>query len=403
MAATKPKPKWAEMLGGPAAETDTAADAEPKAPPTTVLMHTVVGNPGNPRAASDYTDADDEFRDLKASMQTVGQLQPAVAMSRATFCRSRPEYADAVPTDAEWVVILGNRRLHAARELGWTKFEIRVKDHLADEGDDKVDEAVVIENIHRKNIAPYQEAVFLQRMLERHGSQEKVADRIGKSQMYVSNRLALLNLTPEVRDVVDSKQIRVKAAEQIAKLKDPEEQKARVAEELEKAAQPKVRKPRPVQNPVLKAGTEKGPDGGTNWATPEHFGHTFLGGPPVPQARTRRKDPAEVWPAKPQLSVVGDTAADDKARGETDGGTGSEAAVTTIAAPGEGQDGALIMEQLLLELDDRQRSRLLVRYIQATGRPEALATDLARATRPENRQEVAALLAGAAELLRKSS
>ncbi|MFE1272511.1 ParB/RepB/Spo0J family partition protein [Streptomyces sp. NPDC058758] len=80
-----------------------------------------------------------------------------------------------------------------------------------------MDEAVVIENIHRKNIPPYKEAEFLQRMVERHGSQEKVAERIGKSQMYVSNRLALLNLPPELQEAVDTKQLKVKTAEKIAR------------------------------------------------------------------------------------------------------------------------------------------------------------------------------------------
>ncbi|GHJ96553.1 hypothetical protein SNE510_60720 [Streptomyces sp. NE5-10] len=83
--------------------------------------------------------------------------------------------------------------------------------------DDKLDEAVVIENIHRKNIPAYEEAEFWQRMVERHGSQEKVAERIGKSQMCVSHRLALLNPPPELRHVVDTRQVKVKTAEEIAR------------------------------------------------------------------------------------------------------------------------------------------------------------------------------------------
>ncbi|MFI8916451.1 ParB/RepB/Spo0J family partition protein [Streptomyces sp. NPDC053513] len=103
----------------------------------------------------------------------------------------------------------------------------------------------------------------------RHGSQEKVAERIGKSQMYVSNRLALLNLPPELQDAVDTKQLKVKTAEEIVKIQDPEQQKAVAAEELRKAQAPKV--PRkcaaalvasPVQNPVLHPAQETASNSG---------------------------------------------------------------------------------------------------------------------------------------------
>ncbi|MFG3384387.1 ParB/RepB/Spo0J family partition protein [Streptomyces sp. NPDC047999] len=247
MAVKKP---WTDLLEGPGKpgrKSDGTAAAEapgqPVASPTTVYMHTVIGSPDNPRTDLDYSDEDAEFYELKKSMQSVGQLQPAVAVSSEAFRRAKPEHAAAVE-GADWVVVLGNRRLHAARQLGWTKFEIRVRDRLGGEDDEKLDEAVIIENIHRKNIAPYKEAEFLRRMIERHGSQEKVAERIGKSQMYVSNRLALLNLAPELREAVDTKQLKVKTAEQIAKIKDPQEQKAKAEQEMAKARQPKERRPR---------------------------------------------------------------------------------------------------------------------------------------------------------------
>ncbi|MFJ8856585.1 ParB/RepB/Spo0J family partition protein [Streptomyces sp. NPDC102437] len=132
MAATK-KP-WVDLIDGPGKAGKKSTDstdqpAKPEPPPTTVYMHTVIGNPGNPRTELDYTDEDAEFREMKDSMRSVGQLQPAVAMSSDAFRRAKPEHADAIG-DAEWVVILGNRRYHAAKQLGWTKFEIRVRDRV---------------------------------------------------------------------------------------------------------------------------------------------------------------------------------------------------------------------------------------------------------------------------------
>lgn len=355
MATKKP---WADLLDGPGKPGSKRASAEAptkaETPPTTVYMHTLVGNPDNPRTDADYHDDDSDFRELKESMKSVGQLQPAVAMSCEAFLRVKPEHGEALG-DAQWVVILGNRRFHAAKQLGWTKFEIRVRDRLGNEDDDKVDEAVVIENIHRKNIPPYKEAEFLQRMVERHGSQEKVAERIGKSQMYVSNRLSLLNLPPELRDVVDNKQLKVKTAEKIAKIQDPEQQKKLAAEELRKAREPKAPRrrsttpaPSPLQNPVLNEGssTEEAAVGISVQARPNVA-------VPVPR-------PHEA---------------------------GSEDAVTM-----PWNDGAALMDMAFDRLDATQRSAFLLRYFRRISGLEAVITDMRGDLPPEARASLAGIL-----------
>ncbi|WP_327372342.1 ParB/RepB/Spo0J family partition protein [Streptomyces sp. NBC_01217] len=379
MAAKKP---WAELLDGPGktAKKSTGTTEQPanfETPPTTVYMHTVIGNPGNPRTELDYTDEDAEFRELKESMRSVGQLQPAVAMSSEAFRRAKPEHADAVG-DADWVVILGNRRFHAAKQLGWTKFEIRVRDRLGNADDDKVDEAVIIENIHRKNIPPYKEAQFLQRMVDRHGSQEKVAERIGKSQMYVSNRLTLLNLAPELRDVLDTKQIKVKTAEQIAKIKDPEEQKARAAAEIQKAAQPKERKPRRpktgpapglVQNPVLNQGPSETPQKATATTfSSENQGLLTQSVVPEPRPDTDQPQP-------------------------TAGGTSP--------LPVAWDNGASLMDLAFTRLDDRQRSLFIQRYFQRSQGVEQVAADMRGQLRPEDCSALAAILQQVSILMTK--
>ncbi|WP_246213062.1 ParB/RepB/Spo0J family partition protein [Streptomyces abyssomicinicus] len=261
------KKDWNELLGGGtnAAGTNSTADVasdKPAEPPTTVFMHTIVGNPDNPRPEDDYSDSDSDFRELKASMKEIGQLQPLAVVSREIFEKAKPEAVAAAPPkvrklirNADWVVVTGNRRLAAARQLGWTRIDIRVQDHLGDE-EGRLDEAVIIENIHRKNLAPVREAQYLQRMLERHGSQEKVAERIGKSQMFVSQRLALLNLAPDIQEQVNMGTLKIKEARQVARTPDHEEQRARVADLQARAAEPKQpQNTAVVQNPVLKPGS----------------------------------------------------------------------------------------------------------------------------------------------------
>ncbi|MFE1343421.1 ParB/RepB/Spo0J family partition protein [Streptomyces sp. NPDC058757] len=373
MATKKP---WADLLDGPGkpggkrASADASAKAE--APPTTVYMHTLVGNPENPRSNADYCDDDSDFRELKESMKSVGQLQPAVAMSREAFLRVKPEHGQALG-DAQWVVILGNRRFHAAKQLGWTKFEIRVRDRLGNDDDDKLDEAVVIENIHRKNIPPYKEAEFLQRMVERHGSQEKVAERIGKSQMYVSNRLALLNLPPELQEAVDTKQLKVKTAEKIAKIQDPEQQKAIAAEELRKAQAPKAPRKRapapvgpPVQNPVL---NEASGVGGTAAAKRdlsrrdnpllEDRGHVTDDVPAPRSSAEASSANAPVESPVPDL-VAGTTPASGRV------------ATTEVAL----SDGVALMDLAFNHLSPEQRSAFIQRYFKRSTGVEAVVADL---------------------------
>ncbi|WP_327286676.1 ParB/RepB/Spo0J family partition protein [Streptomyces sp. NBC_01205] len=372
MAAKRP---WTEILEGPGKSTGKhASEPDPpksEVPPTTAYMHTIISSPDNPRTAIDYTDDDAEFRELKQSMAAVGQLQPAVAMSSEVYRRVKPEHAAAIG-DAQWVVILGNRRFHAAKQLGWTKFEIRVRDRLGNEEDDKVDEAVIIENIHRKNIPPYKEAEFLQRMVERHGSQEKVAERIGKSQMYVSNRLTLLNLAPELRDVVDSKKLKVKTAEKISKIKDPEEQRARAAEEILKAAQP--RQPRAnratpdgstVQNPVLNAS----PNVAANELKPSDSTVPDDGQPnskPLPVPRPGGQDTDTQTPTS--LDVRGGN----------------------LSLPWH--DGSAVMDAVFPQLAPAQRSGFILRYFQVSSGVDAVIEDMRGSLTTGARIELAAIL-----------
>ncbi|MGA5430716.1 ParB/RepB/Spo0J family partition protein [Streptomyces koyangensis] len=368
MAAKKP---WTDLLDGPgktgSKRTTAADDTKPDVLPTTVHMHTIIGSPENPRTEADYTDEDAEFRELKESMKVVGQLQPAVAMSREAFLAVKPEFRKHLG-DKQWVVILGNRRFHAAKQLGWTKFEIRVRDRLGDEADDKVDEAVVIENIHRKNIPPYKEAVFLQRMLERHGSQEKVAARIGKSQMYVSNRLALLDLDPELQEAVDTKQIKVKTAERIARIQDPEQQKALAAEEIRKAQEPKAPRRRrtpptssPVQNPVLNPAAEPVPAGGGGTLTETVTPTVTL---PEPRANTLSSDETTEFPW---------------------------------------QDGRALMNAAFDQLDAQQRSAFILRYFERSSGVEDVIADMRGNLDTEARTSLAVILQQVAAGLREGA
>jgi ParB family chromosome partitioning protein len=227
------KTSFADLLG----KEQTEQPAGP--PPVSSFLHTITGNPDNPRDAEDL-----ELDELIQSFREVGQLQPVLAMSRDVYLRHKPDNRKAVG-DAQFVILGGNRRLEAARQLGWARIDIQLRDDLGD-GGGSLDEAVIIENIHRKALAPMREAVFLQGMVERYGSQGKVAQRIGKTQAYVSQRLGLLKLEPELQQAVDTGQLKVKEARKLASV--PKEEQQAVWRESQQA---RVDEPARTHNPVM--------------------------------------------------------------------------------------------------------------------------------------------------------
>lgn len=89
-------------------------------------------------------------------------------------------------------------------------------------------EATLVENIHRQDLPPLLEARELQGLVERHGSQRTAAKRVAKTQAWVSQRLSLLKLTPELQEKLRIGELSVKEARTVASA-PPEEQ----AEKLE--------------------------------------------------------------------------------------------------------------------------------------------------------------------------
>ena len=94
-------------------------------------------------------------------------------------------------------------------------------------------EIVIIENLHREDVTALEEARAFQVLLEEQSyTQAELARRLGKSQGYISQRMGLLGLAEEVRDVVDSQEISFTAARAIATL--PEAMQPAVAAHVQK-------------------------------------------------------------------------------------------------------------------------------------------------------------------------
>lgn len=199
----------------PAATASPSGSADPSA--TTVPTERIAHNPRNPR--DDY----DDVAELADSIEQVGVLQPLGVVSAEVFLTHYPQHEQTL-AGRTWVAVHGNRRLAAARRLGLAEVPVHVLDVLG--GDDpQLDEAALVENIHRAALPPMREAAALDLLVQRHGSQRKAAARIGKTQGFVSQRIALLRLLEPLREAVTDRTLTVEVARAIAALPVEEQQR----------------------------------------------------------------------------------------------------------------------------------------------------------------------------------
>ena len=137
----------------------------------------------NPRKIVDV----DSVIELSESIKTVGLLQPITV---------RP-----ISDTDKYELIMGSRRLRACKIIGMTTISAIVRNM----SDDDVLEAMIIENLQRKDIEPLDEArAFLQLSLKGY-SDDAIAAKVGKSKSFVVLRLKLNNLCIPFQEMLNAK------------------------------------------------------------------------------------------------------------------------------------------------------------------------------------------------------
>lgn len=123
------------------------------------------------------------LEELAVSLKTYGMIQPIVVKKSGDY----------------YEIIAGERRWRAAKIAGMEKVPVVVKKW--EEGE--AFEAALVENLQREDLNPMEEAESYQRLQEEFGlSQEKIAEKVGKSRSAITNSLRLLQLDPRVRNFV---------------------------------------------------------------------------------------------------------------------------------------------------------------------------------------------------------
>lgn len=136
----------------------------------------ITTNPKQPRQVFD----EDALAELAHSIKEFGVLQPIVVRAQGD----------------NFELVMGERRLRAAVLAGLTKIPAIVRDT----SDDAMLRDALLENIHRAQLNPLEEAAAYQQLLEEFGAtHEELASRIGRSRSQVSNTIRLMNLPVAVQ------------------------------------------------------------------------------------------------------------------------------------------------------------------------------------------------------------
>jgi len=142
-----------------------------------VDINLIVPNPKQPRTVFDL----DALNELSASIKEVGVLQPPVV-------RAMP--------NGTYELIMGERRLRASKQAGLKTIPVIVR---ATPDNELLREAL-LENIHRSQLNPLEEAAAYQNLLNDFGyTHDELAAKVGKSRPAISNTLRLLNLPAAVQ------------------------------------------------------------------------------------------------------------------------------------------------------------------------------------------------------------
>ncbi|PLR94035.1 nucleoid occlusion protein [Bacillus sp. T33-2] len=172
----------------------------------------IVPNRFQPRTIFD----DDKIEELARTIHTHGVIQPIVVRE---FDRNQYE------------IIAGERRWRAMKKLEWKEVPAIIKNLT----DTETASVALIENLQREELSPIEEAIAYGKLLEIHSlTQEALAQRLGKGQSTVANKLRLLKLPQEIQDALLNKLITERHARSLIPLKDPEKQVLLLNEIIEK-------------------------------------------------------------------------------------------------------------------------------------------------------------------------
>ena len=171
----------------------------------------IKANENQPRTIFD----DEKIAELATSIKENGLIQPLIVRKY----------------NRNYQIIAGERRYRACKLAGLKTVPCIIKDI----DDKQMDTYAIIENIKREDLTPIEEANAYKTLIDTYGmSQTELANKVGKKQSTIANKLRLLKLSDEVKDALKSKQITERHARAMLSLQ-PEKQEEVLHEVIDKS------------------------------------------------------------------------------------------------------------------------------------------------------------------------
>lgn len=177
---------------------------EQEAPAQTELelkVSEIEPNRDQPRKAFDEA----QLEELADSIQKYGVLQPLLVQKRGE----------------SYEIIAGERRWRAAKLAGLKTVPVVIREYSPQQAM----EIALIENVQREDLNPIEEALAYQRLMQEFSlKQEEIAERVSKNRTTITNCMRLLNLAPEVQQVLIEGRITSGHARALLAVTDPSQQ-----------------------------------------------------------------------------------------------------------------------------------------------------------------------------------
>jgi len=178
------------------------AMAETRVPSNLVINLAISDIDKNPFQTRHVED-DDALEELADSIKANGVVQPIVVRAAAE--------------EGRYVLILGERRLHASKKIGKTHIPALVR-RVSEQ---QAAEMTIIENLQREDLSPLEQAEAFRVLSTKFNlTQQQIAERVGLSRVSIANYMRLLKLPREVMQLLAEKRINFAHAKELLKLGD---------------------------------------------------------------------------------------------------------------------------------------------------------------------------------------
>ncbi|KQL57283.1 MULTISPECIES: nucleoid occlusion protein [Bacillaceae] len=174
-----------------------------------IPVEDIVPNRFQPRTVFD----EERITELAQTIRTHGIIQPIVVRIR----------------EEKYEIIAGERRFRAVSSLGWETIPAIIKEF----NDSQTASIALIENLQREGLTAIEEATAYAKLIEIHQlTQESLAQRLGKGQSTIANKLRLLNLPKKVQDAILNRLISERHARALIGLKGNNEAHELILEQI---------------------------------------------------------------------------------------------------------------------------------------------------------------------------